>query len=246
MSPRKLDSEIRTVLIDTAARLIAEVGPAELSTRRLAAEAGTSTMAIYTYFGSMSALFREIVHEGFARLAGMFACAEQTDDAVADMMYLGRVYRYNAITNRHLYIAMFGGASLGGFTLDEDDRQYGRFTLSPAIDCADRCIKAGRFRDADPVLVAHQLWLAIHGTITLELGDYLIEPYNADACFEAQLVNLVVGAGDELGLASVSVDISAQRFSGWRATKRSTLPGGLGFQERPGIPARPPIAPQTT
>lgn len=217
MSPRKLDPETRTVLIDTAARLIAEVGPAELTTRRLAAEAGTSTMAIYTYFGSMGALVREIAQEGFGRLAEMFAGVAQTDDAVADMTYLGRVYRFNAITNRHLYNVMFGGQSLGGFALSEEDRQYGRYTLGPAVDCAVRCIEAGRFCADDPALIAQQLWLAIHGTITLELGGYLTDPYPADACFEAQLVNLVVGAGDERSLASASVAFSARRFRDWRA-----------------------------
>lgn len=215
MSPRKKDSETRTILINTAARLVTEVGPSQLTVRRLAAEADTSTMAIYTYFGSMSLLFREIVQEGFAYLADMFSSMEQTDDTVADLAHLGRVYRYNAIINRHLYNVMFGGASIGGFTLTEEDRQHGRYTLRSAIDSTRRCIKAGRFRDDDPILVAHHMWLAIHGTITLELGGYLVDPYSADACFEAQLVNLLVGAGDELDLAKESVAASAQQFSEW-------------------------------
>lgn len=215
MSPRRLDPETRANLIETAARLIAEVGPADLSTRRLATEAGTSTMAIYTYFGSMSALVREIVREGFARLAQMFGTVKQTDDPVADITHLGRIYRYNAITNRHLYNAMFGGESLGGFALSEEDRQYGRYTLSPVVATASRCIESGRFGGDDPILVAHQMWLAVHGTITLELGGYLIPPYDADICFEAQLVNLMVGAGDERGRAAASVAASAEQFSAW-------------------------------
>src|SRR5580700_604648 len=99
MSPRRLDPSVRTALIDIAARLIYEAGPAALSTRRLAAEVGTSTMAVYTYFGSMSALVREIVHEGFARLQRLFDLVEPTDDAVADLALLGRAYRHNAVTN---------------------------------------------------------------------------------------------------------------------------------------------------
>jgi AcrR family transcriptional regulator len=148
---RKLDPDVRTALIDRAARLFSEAGPAALTTRRLAAEAGTSTMAIYTYFGSMSELIREIAREGFARLAQMFAKVEWTDDAVADMAYLGRVYRHNATMNQHLYNVMFGGDSLQGFALTEADRQNGRYTLSPVADCAGRCIEADRLRRDDPV-----------------------------------------------------------------------------------------------
>jgi AcrR family transcriptional regulator len=212
MSPRRLDPSVRTALIDIAARLIYEAGPAALSTRRLAAEVGTSTMAVYTYFGSMSALVREIVHEGFARLQRLFDLVEPTDDAVADLALLGRAYRHNAVTNPDVFSVMFGGSSLSGFSLTEEDRQYGRYTLTAVIDCADRCVQTGRFREEDPALIAHQMWLGVHGTGTLELGAYLIDPYDADRCFEAQLISLMVGAGDDLGRAAESVAASKARF----------------------------------
>jgi AcrR family transcriptional regulator len=203
---------MRTALIDTAAELISEEGPSALSTRRLAAEVGTSTMAVYTYFGSMSALVREVVHEGFARLQRLFDLVERTEDAVADMALLGRAYRHHAITNPDVYNVMFGRSSLAGFALSEEDRQHGRYTLNAVAECADRCVASGRFRQDDPVLVAHQMWLGVHGTVTLELGAYLIEPYDGDRCFEAQLTNLMVGAGDERDRAVASVAASLRRF----------------------------------
>jgi AcrR family transcriptional regulator len=243
MSPRPLDPDHRAKLIDIAARLIAEDGPAALSTRRLAAEAGTSTMAVYTHFGSMSALVREIVYEGFARLQRLFDLVEPTGDPVADLSLLGRAYRHNAITNRHVYGVMFGGASLAGFALSEEDRQHGRYTLGRVVEYAGRCISAGRFRKEDPALVAHQMWLAVHGTVTLDLGGYLVAPYDADRCFEAQLVSLMVGAGDDLARAGASVAASRERFAGsWWAgvagARRQAAgpdPGtGRGGRRRPG------------
>ncbi|GII81436.1 TetR family transcriptional regulator [Sphaerisporangium rufum] len=199
--------------MDIAARLLADEGPAALSARRIAAEAGTSTMAVYTNFGGMSGLVRQMVYEGFARLEAYFARVEQTADPVADMALFGRAYRHNAVTNPHLYAVMFGGASLGGFSLTAEDRQYGRFTLSTVVQCAARCIAAGRFRTGDPELVAHQLWTAIHGLVTLELGDYLIEPCDAPRVFEAQLTGLMVGVGDLLEPATRSVRASEARLS---------------------------------
>ncbi|MFD7659887.1 TetR/AcrR family transcriptional regulator [Actinosynnema sp. NPDC059797] len=196
MSPRKLDPELRTALVDIAARLLAEHGAEALSTRKIAAEAGTSTMAVYTYFGGMSGLVREMVHEGFARLERQFARVRQTDDPVADVLVLGHAYRHNAKANSHLYAVMFGGQSLAGFSLTEDDRQYGRYTLVDVVACVTRCVEAGRFREADPLLVAHELWIATHGLVNLELGGYLIDPVDADRCYEDLLRSLIVGVGD--------------------------------------------------
>lgn len=200
-------------MIDIAARLLAEDGPKALSTRRIASEANTSTMAVYTHFGSMSGLVREIVYEGFARLQNNFSRVKETDDPVADLCVHGRAYRANAVANSHLYAAMFGGESLSGFELTEDDRQHGRYVLASIVECVARCIESKRFRDADAGMVAHHMWFAMHGLVNLELGRYLIEPWTADACFETQLVALVVGAGDELEAATDSVAASADRFA---------------------------------
>ena len=76
VSPRPADPAIRAALIEAGARILAVDGPGALSTRRLATETGTSTMAVYTYFGSMDGLRRAIRAEGFARLAGRFDSAD--------------------------------------------------------------------------------------------------------------------------------------------------------------------------
>ncbi|KOX28228.1 TetR family transcriptional regulator [Saccharothrix sp. NRRL B-16348] len=211
VSPRKLDPETRATLVDIAARLLAEHGAEALSTRKIAAEAGTSTMAVYTHFGSMSGLVREMVHEGFARLERQFAMVRRTDDPVADMAVLGYAYRQNAKANSHLYAVMFGGQSLAGFSLTEDDRQYGRYTLVTVVECATRCIEAGRFRDGDPLLIAHEMWIATHGLVNLELGGYLIDPVDADRCYDTILTSLLVGVGDDTRSVAASMAASKQR-----------------------------------
>jgi AcrR family transcriptional regulator len=211
--PRKADPHVRTTLIEVAARLLAEEGPTALSTRRIAAEADTSTMAVYTHFGGMSGLVREIVHEGFVRLQNRFNQVRRTDDPVVDLYVHGRAYRGNALANSHLYAIMFGGEALSGFELTEDDRQHGRYVLAGIVECVGRCIDAGRFRPADPGMVAHHMWFAMHGLVNLELGSYLIEPWGAEACFESQFIGLVVGAGDDLDAARTSAAVAADRFA---------------------------------
>lgn len=213
VSPRRLDSRTRPALIDVAARLLAQEGPKSLSSRRLAAETGTSTMVVYTHFGSMSELVREMVHDGFSRLQRYLASVEPTADAVADMALLGRRYRSNALANPHLYMVMFGGASLVNFSLTEEDRQHGRYNLADVTACAERCIAARRFRPTDADLAAHLMWTAVHGIVTMELGGYLVSPCDPGRCLEAQLVSLMVGAGDTLEAATRSVAMSGERFA---------------------------------
>lgn len=211
MSPRRVDPQARLALVDIAARLLAAEGPKALSTRRVAAEAGTSTMAVYTHFGGMDELVRSMVHEGFARLNTLMSRVRQTDDPVADAITLGRAYRHNGLTNPYLYTVMLGGSSLGGFALTEEDRQHGRYTLAILVEAVGRCVGAERFRPAEPGLVAHQLWSALHGLVTLELGGYLIEPWDADSCFEAQVRDLMVGGGDTYERATASLATSRRR-----------------------------------
>src|SRR6478735_8170197 len=112
VSPRRSNPQTRPALVDIAARLLADEGPQALSARRIATEAGSSTMAVYTNFGGMSGLVREMVYEGFARLQDYFSHVSRTADPVADIALFGRAYRHNALTNPHLYAVMFGGASL--------------------------------------------------------------------------------------------------------------------------------------
>ncbi|MGW7444567.1 TetR/AcrR family transcriptional regulator [Kitasatospora sp. NPDC054795] len=212
MSPRRTDPGARPALVDIAARLLAEEGPQALSARRIASESGTSTMALYTHFNGMRGLVRAMVHEGFTRLQHYFTLVEFSDDPVSDLALLGRAYRCNALANPHLYAVMFGGSSLAGFSLGEEDRQYGRYTLAGVAECAARCIEAGRFRSEDAELVAHQMWSAVHGLVVLELGDYLTEPCDADRLLEAQLVGLMVAAGDLLEAAVASVASSVERL----------------------------------
>ncbi|GHH39616.1 TetR family transcriptional regulator [Lentzea cavernae] len=212
VSPRRTDPRTHTALIEIAAALLATEGPQALSTRRITAEAGTSTMAVYTYFGGMSGLVRQMVHEGFQRLQGHLTAVRSTFDPVADMALLGRAYRMNALANPHLYSVMFGGASLSGFSLTDDDRQHGRYTLTSVVECVANCVAAGRFADADVAHVAHQMWMATHGLVTLELGGYLAAPLDGEALFDPQLVALMVGAGDRPDAAARSVRASRRRI----------------------------------
>ncbi|MFJ5228471.1 TetR/AcrR family transcriptional regulator [Kitasatospora sp. NPDC088391] len=211
MSPRQVDPNLSARLIEAAARLLSEEGPAALSTRKLAATVGTSTMAVYTRFGGMDDLVRAVVREGFTLLNRRLEAVEETDDPVADVVALGWAYRANAREHRHLYNVMFGGSGLSGFSLTDADRQHGRYTLDALVGAVKRCVAAERFHPAEPHLLAHQLWIALHGLVTLDLGGYLVEPLTADVCYQAQICGMLLGAGDTPPRATASVALAARR-----------------------------------
>ncbi|MFC4032431.1 WHG domain-containing protein [Streptomyces polygonati] len=211
MSPRQIDPKLSENLIEAAAKLLAEEGPQALSTRRLAAAVGTSTMAVYTRFGGKEDLVRAMVREGFRLLDQEMSAVVETDDPVTDVVALGWAYRRNALEHHNLYGVMFGGPGLGGFALTDEDRQHGRYTLTSVVRAVERCMEAKRFHSGDAQLVAHQLWIALHGLVTLELGGYLIPPYDADTCFDSQVCALLIAAGEDPGEAVMVMKRARER-----------------------------------
>src|SRR5438045_8099919 len=91
-----------------------------VSLRRVAAEVGTSTMAVYTYFGGVDELMSEVRREGFRRLAEHLAAVTATRDPIADVVALGWAYCLNGVENPYLYRAMFFET-----TADIDDAAFG-------------------------------------------------------------------------------------------------------------------------
>src|ERR1700750_2775903 len=79
----------RARLVGVAARMLEDAGPEALQARRLTAEVGTSTQAVYTLFGGMPGLFEALVAEGFARFAAHITAVPETDDPVADFFARG-------------------------------------------------------------------------------------------------------------------------------------------------------------
>jgi AcrR family transcriptional regulator len=197
-------AETRRALIDSAARIIATEGVAALTLRRVADEVGTSTMAIYTHFGGMPELRRAVRREGFRRLAERSARVGESDDPVADVAMLGIEYYEHAVSDPHLYRAMFMEQPLD----DEDAQpQEPYFTLIAAMR---RCIEAGRFDAAEPEALAREFWATGHGAITLQLAQ-LLTPEEARSCLFGAVTKLFKAYGDDPAATTESFARATQR-----------------------------------
>ena|SRR5688572_18136178 len=170
-SPSVADQpDVRRRLVEEAARILGEEGPSALSVRRLAAGAGTSTMAVYTHFGAMSAVVDEVATEGFRRLIDHVDAVGVTDDPIGDLLRSAAAYRDNALENRHLYGVMFGAISVGGLGGDGADAEVSSAAFGQLVAGVRRAMSAGALRDGDAGAVAAQFWSALHGYVMLELA----------------------------------------------------------------------------
>ncbi|MGX2997312.1 TetR/AcrR family transcriptional regulator [Streptomyces sp. JNUCC 64] len=200
--------DVRRRLLDQAARVLADEGAAALSARRLAREAGTSTMAVYTHFGSMPGLVRALITEGFDRFHDRVgrAGAAHPDDPVAELAALGLAYQGFARDEPDAYAVMFGGAVVAGFELTDEDRRLGIHVLRAPRDAIRRCVAAGRFRpDADPDLLVRQLFCQMHGLAQLGRARYVAGAFGPPDVLRAMLLDLARAAGDDPGSAAASV-----------------------------------------
>ncbi|MDI6099000.1 TetR/AcrR family transcriptional regulator [Actinoplanes sp. NEAU-A12] len=159
-------------LVDEAARILVESGPAGLSLRRLATACGVSTMPVYTLFGDKQGLLAAMHREGFRRLGAALEQVAVTGDPLADLTALGAAYRAAALASPHLYALMFGHMA-PDFSPGEQGRAAADATYQPLVDAVARCQRAGVLRGDDPQRIALHLWAVAHGMVNLELNRQL-------------------------------------------------------------------------
>lgn len=164
---------LRASLLDVAARLLAAEGPAALTMRRIATEAGCSTMVLYKHFGSKDAIAAALYLEGFARLKRRLDAVPSGDDPAEHLAALGRAYRENALAEPNFYDVMHG-PGIPGYTPDAEATRAANQSLAVLRDAAQNCIDAGVFRaDADAGEITDVLWAAAHGIVSLERAGHI-------------------------------------------------------------------------
>lgn len=198
---------MRRRLVEAAARLVADEGPATLTVRKVAAAAGTSTMAVYTHFGSMEPLVTAVVEEGFAMLERAFVEVEPGDDPVRDVAAQTAAYVEFASEQSALYAVMFGTAPLGRFRLPPPatDQRGRRQTLDRVAEALARAHAAGRVQEERSADLSFQWWSLVHGYALLEATGFVLAGPGRGRVLEPGLVAFFVGHGDEPVRARASV-----------------------------------------
>ncbi|MFB9904684.1 TetR/AcrR family transcriptional regulator [Allokutzneria oryzae] len=170
--PKVHDDALRVRLLDRAAETLSTDGPDGLSLRKLAADVGTSTTAVYSLFGGKPALLRELYREAFRRFGERLTTVELSGDPVEDLVRLGIAYRQSAQADPHLYAIMFSDA-VPGFDPDEEAGREAAATLQPLLDVVRSGIVSGHFTGSRAEEIALASWALVHGLVSLEARAHM-------------------------------------------------------------------------
>ncbi|WP_236796830.1 TetR/AcrR family transcriptional regulator [Amycolatopsis sp. GM8] len=184
--PRTHDEALRLRLLDRAGELLSTEGAKALSLRKLAADAGTSTTAVYSLFGGKPDLVNALYAEGFKRFGARMRAVPRTGDAAEDLVRLGLAYRESALADPHLYSIMFT-KSVPGFEPNPEANEMGRSALAPLVDVVRDGISTGHFADVPPETIAVSSWGIVHGLVSLELNGNLPENFDVGQVYEEAL-----------------------------------------------------------
>lgn len=196
-------TDTRAALVAATAKRLAQGGPDAVSLRQVAADIGTSTMAVYTHFGSKAELLRAVTVDGFRHLGLRLMEVEPSGDPVTDLHAYLAAYRRAALDDPHLFQVMFG--SRVSDVLAGDDRDHALATFLNLVDAVQAAIDAGRFAPTPPDLLALELWSAVHGLCCIELGAGLARPDQAPRALASMVRRMAIGAGDDPERAAASI-----------------------------------------
>lgn len=193
-------------MVDGGIRLLERDGLQSLSVRNLAAEVGTSTMAVYTHFGGMTGVIDAVANEAFSRFTQALTDVPQTDDPVADFFVMGAAYRAFALANPQRYQLIFGTSSPASIVGDRTDvtssggvtdRTDSAASFDALLNAVRRMIAAGRIRDDGELNIAGRLWSLTHGEVMLELAGFFgHEGQGLNQILAPLAVDTIVGMGD--------------------------------------------------
>ena len=186
-------------LLAAALSALEEQGPDALQARKLTAEIGASTMAVYTHFGGMPGLVDAMVREGLVRFAAHVRSRPAIEDPLTDLISGGLQYSEFALANPQLYSLMFGlsgkrhgpVATVDAAAIWRMDEGIDAFSILFAS--VERVIDAGQIRAQEPRVAAAQILSVTHGYLMLAIGGFIAE--ELQEMMPPLAVNLMVGLG---------------------------------------------------
>jgi AcrR family transcriptional regulator len=106
--PREHDRGTRAALLTAAERLVETAGPDALAVRAVAAEAATTTRAVYSLFGSKDGLVAALAEQAFLLLRAGIEELPVTNDPAGDLVKVGaQVFRRFVVEHPSLYRIAF-------------------------------------------------------------------------------------------------------------------------------------------
>ncbi len=169
------DVDVRERIVAAGLRALSDDSTAELTVRRVAKLAGSSTMCIYTKFGGRTGMVEAVYRRGFETLRAALSAATSemagptAQDPSERIVAIAIAYRRFALDRPALYALMFE-RPLPDFNPAPQLRTEALSTaLTLVTEEVRQAQRHGLLADQDPVLTSYLLWTAIHGMTSIEL-----------------------------------------------------------------------------
>jgi AcrR family transcriptional regulator len=175
----------REQLVDAALRVVGEHGLGELTVRRIAEAAGTSTMSVYSRFGGRDGMLEAVYRRAFVMLGDALRTASIPAEAggsggvgvgvgpVAQLLGLALAYRAFALASPPRYAFMFGRPPVDFEPAEQLRAEVLQGAFGPLIEAVR---DASGHEGVQAVRAAYFVWGAMHGLVGLELADVLRHP----------------------------------------------------------------------
>jgi len=166
--PKVRTEDLRDDVLRCTLAALEEGGPLAVSARRVAASAGTSTGALYEFFGDKAGLVRAAYVEGFAALQRALAGVEPDDDARRSLVRVLAASRTFAQQRPMLFELMYA-RPFAEFAPGVGDREAAVGVYRTIVGAVRRWLReAGS--DLSATEAAHVLVAAHRGFVATELA----------------------------------------------------------------------------
>lgn len=161
--------DTKSNVLETALRLLRDEGAVALRVRRVATEAGCSTMGVYTHFGGKDGLVEALWLDGFRRFGAALDAVPTKGNPAARLRRLADAYRAWALDHPTHYQLMFA-RSVPEFEPTPEALAEAKGTFGILVHAVVAAQAAGVVPSGDPAELALGMWGLAHGLVMIELA----------------------------------------------------------------------------
>jgi len=192
------------IITAAEALLVATGSEDDVSIRAVADRVGVTPPSIYRHFPDKAHLIFEVCSRQFDRMAEeVLAMLATSPDAspLEQLAAAGRAYARFGLANPEHYRIMFMGHADHTPELYDTTRVLESGSFGLVVDLAQQAIDAGLLRPelTDPGMVAHVLWAAVHGVVSLAVAKPNLPAPAVDDRLDAVIDVLLAGIGRAQG-----------------------------------------------
>lgn len=169
---------LREALLQSAIRLIAQVGPTAFTLREVARRAGVSHNAPYRHFHDKDDLLAAVATQGYIELTdAMTAAAERQSTPLNRLKQAGLAYVSFALRRPEHFTVMFDAPSAK--QQRPDAAEAAKRAFATLVGLVQECQKKNQLPTGDPLDFALLAWTWVHGIAKLAITGRL--PYRSKA-----------------------------------------------------------------